>query len=219
MDIHATSAPRGKRCTRCLCCDAIVVFAGEALCAACDDGTHLDLSEQRTHAQIETVSDGSGNVLEVSEVVHSYSPLTTESEDSMNRVHSAHSRGTRVSADVIAAIQREDASISNLALARKYGISDFSVGKYRRQAGIKSTAKPGKHRAAGSVTAAHTATQPRINIADDQPEPEKSLRLSRVIVNDKMLEAWWKQLSYARKTELFTGNYVIQLKGEVLCIA
>ena len=35
-----TMAPRGKRCSRCLCCDAIIVFEGEALCAACDDGTH-----------------------------------------------------------------------------------------------------------------------------------------------------------------------------------
>ena len=42
-----TVAPRGKRCTRCLCCEAVIVFDGESLCAACDDGTHPPFAEQR----------------------------------------------------------------------------------------------------------------------------------------------------------------------------
>jgi len=49
----AVPAPRGKRCTRCLCCMAVISFGGESLCEACDDGTHPPLPEARRAAAID----------------------------------------------------------------------------------------------------------------------------------------------------------------------
>jgi hypothetical protein len=44
------AASRGTRCTQCLCCDAVIVFEGEALCAACDEGIHPLLPESQAKA-------------------------------------------------------------------------------------------------------------------------------------------------------------------------
>ena len=60
------------------------------------------------------------------------------------------------------------------------------------------------------------AAKPAKKAAAPKPDPEpatepKALR-SRgpsTIVTDKILDAWWRQLSYEKKTELFTGNYII----------
>ncbi len=46
-DPITSSVLPGVRCKRCLCCDAEIVVFGEALCAACDDGTHAPLDGQR----------------------------------------------------------------------------------------------------------------------------------------------------------------------------
>jgi hypothetical protein len=40
-------------------------------------------------------------------------------------------------------------------------------------------------------------------------------RTAGTIISDKTLDAWWQQLSRAKKTELYTGNYVIKLEGVV----
>ena len=49
-DMSTSAAPKGKRCDRCLCCDGIIVFNEETLCAACDDGTHPALPERDRRA-------------------------------------------------------------------------------------------------------------------------------------------------------------------------
>lgn len=52
-----TAAPRGTRCSRCLCCDAVIIFDGEALCAACDDGTHPPLEERKPETLTSKIED------------------------------------------------------------------------------------------------------------------------------------------------------------------
>jgi hypothetical protein len=73
MDCYTEPAPRGKRCTRCLCCEAVIVFAGEALCAACDDDTHPALPEQPVH--FFTSSPGPDSL------IHSSTPSPVHSEE------------------------------------------------------------------------------------------------------------------------------------------
>jgi hypothetical protein len=47
----------------------------------------------------------------------------------------------------------------------------------------------------------------------------KEIRLQKppatILVNDKIVEAWWRQLSPDKKVELFASNYVIRLEGQV----
>jgi hypothetical protein len=79
MDCYTEPAPRGKRCTRCLCCDAVIVFAGEALCAACDDGTHPALPEQpRVSPALEDAFVAMGTSLGASEIRLCPSPANPE---------------------------------------------------------------------------------------------------------------------------------------------
>jgi hypothetical protein len=56
--------------------------------------------------------------------------------------------------------------------------------------------------------------QPETTDEIAQRAPKRS-QAAGTIVTDHILDAWWMQLSRAKKTELYTGNYVIKLEGTV----
>jgi len=140
-----SSAPIGKRCTRCLCCDAVIVFDGEALCAACDDGTHAPI-----HFTAEYKFPSPENQ---PQPVTRIEPIE---EESMPESHK-RKRGEPVPESIRLQIAAEDEHISNCALGRKYGISGVTVGYIRRA---------GKHNLAPSTAQTHT-TVISLNITED----------------------------------------------------
>ncbi|MHB1794622.1 MAG: hypothetical protein ACYCPO_06610 [Acidobacteriaceae bacterium] len=77
-------------------------------------------------------------------------------------IKSTHSRTTRISGEIRAAIIAADPSASHADLVRKYGISDVSVLGIRRKAGIvRVKSKPGPKPATSTVKKSHAVKKSR----------------------------------------------------------
>lgn len=142
----STAAPRGKRCTMCLCCDAVIEFAGELLCAACDDGTHPPPAEQRpaAGATVCGASTAAPATLEaIREMATAAAPAQPQPKGATVSTPSKNKPGTRITPETRRAILAAPPDESNGAVARRLGISDGSVWLIRKRAGIKSKAKSG----------------------------------------------------------------------------
>jgi hypothetical protein len=226
-DPHTIPAPRGKRCTRCLCCDAEIIFDGEALCAACDDGTHPALPEQRVSSQLSALSsqpnpepDTRANALVV---------RFNERDNSMTiRTRSVHPSGTQTVADtspaplptegymkrakpeIEEAIRKAgpDEPAGDLAARLKNDIGTvyYFRAKIRRQV-QKSGAKP--------VLAA------RNNNAERAKNGNAAQRATRAIaswpitlnVSVETMDKWFKSLPDELKATIFSNNYEFNLEG------
>jgi len=191
-DAVTTIAPRGKRCTRCLCCDAIIVFDGEALCAACDDGTHPPLAEQHTVEPFANASPlpPSTNEIEIGEKPMKVTPM------------------------LIKAIRESDLSESCRVVGERLGL-DMSVVQYYRTK-MRNKEKSGKpapdhpqHKSAERTASQTKATRigPGHALANTAQ--------ATFIVTDKIVDNWWRGLKLGDKAAIFGRNYVIRLEGSV----
>ena len=136
----------------------------------------------------------------------------------------------RIPEETKQAILAEPASLSNIEVARKYKVTDVTVGLYRRKAGIVSTARkkpypvipaaaPPSYQAPTAAAAKTPVTVRRVASGPaPKPEPTASnkLLLCRTIsitVTDEMLAAWWGSLSFDLKTHIFSQTYMTPFTG------
>jgi hypothetical protein len=201
----STAAPRGKRCTMCLCCDAVIEFAGELLCAACDDGTHPPPAEQRpaAGATVCGASTAAPATLEaIREMATAAAPAQPQPKGATVSTPSKNKPGTRITPETRRAILAAPPDESNGAVARRLGISDGSVWLIRKRAGIKSKAKSG--------------IRPLSIPAETKPEPAPDTALPiTMTVTERTLDAWWRGLPIRDKGAIFSGNYVIAVEESV----
>jgi hypothetical protein len=217
IDPVTSVAPPGKLCTRCLCCLAIIAFDGEFLCAACDDGTHPRLFKQRPTPPIALPPPQLRPILPPAPTPAKEPSMTFHKED-------VTKRRTIIDETVKAAILAADPSISNGALARKHGISDYFVANIRREAGIKSTAKPGSSptplQIAASLTTNAKATSGRTGkeVKGWIAEPDTKLPRSAAVtlnLGEETLNAWWINQTLERKAIIFGQFFEIRVEGIV----
>jgi len=231
----AVPAPRGKRCTRCLCCMAVISFGGESLCEACDDGTHPPLPEARRAAAIDLPAP-----------TLTLTPAPVLKEKPMT-ITSGRRSGKAIDPAIKAAVLAEPASVSNCDLARKYKITDVTIGTWRKAAGIKSLARGrGPDRRESAKGAASTLTLTPALAPTPTPTPTLTPALAApstaeaetfwtdgrdarsaqadappeevaatIQVNRAMLDGWWRRLSLSEKAALFTGELRIRVEGFV----
>ena len=189
---QSCNAPRGKRCTRCLCCDAVIGFDGEWLCAACDDGAHPPFSERPSQPELIVTPQPPSAAL---------APTPKE----------APIMASKVSDEIRAAILAEDSSVSNSELARRFGVSYYNVERVRAEAGIKSTAKPTGNPKPNNPQAKKSRR------AQAKHVPSKASKVSATpsLPNDlcitlktteNALDRWWNALSADFKAALFQAE-------------
>jgi hypothetical protein len=194
-----TLAPRGKRCSRCLCCMAVIAFDGEFLCDACDEGTHPALAEAKTLPPPQPQPAAIAAAPE-------------------SRIDMA-SKGIRTPDDVRAQIVAEGFSLSARALAEKYGVNDSTINLIRKEAGLRKSAakgagpKPGAHPQHKPARAAQTRRPAALALTAHR-EPDASLSVP-VTVNHRLLDSWFEHLPLDAKAALFVGNFAIPLLGTV----
>jgi hypothetical protein len=58
-------------------------------------------------------------------------------------------------------------------------------------------------------------TQGEIKQIERRGRAPKRSQAAGTIVNDRILDAWWNQLSRAQRIELYTSNRIIKLEGTV----
>jgi hypothetical protein len=186
-----TMAPPGKRCSRCPCHTAVIVFDGEALCAACDDGTHPAIVEQpATEPQPALTAEKSTEVESTM-----YEKLTYE----------------QIEAVLAAPVGEKPSSI-----ARRLGVNSHSV-EYHRSKQARARRKAFLE-AGGACEPSLDAALDAMKTVTFEPEPEPNLLRSCTValdVNEKTLDAWWAAQSLQAKAKLFGGNYVIRAEGFV----
>jgi hypothetical protein len=191
-DAVTSMAPRGKRCTRCLCCDAIIIFDGEALCAACDDGTHPPLAEQ-----------------------HAVKPLPTPPPlpPSTNEIEIGE-KPMKVTPALIKAIRESDFSESCRVVGDRLGL-DMSVVQYYRTK-MRNEEKSGKPAPAQPQhkLAERTASQIKATCVGSGHTLANSVEAT-ILVTDKICDNWWRSLKLGDKAAIFASNYVIRIEGSV----
>ena len=192
---HTTPAPRGKPCTRCLCCPAAIVFEGEALCEACDDGTHPPMPETALAAAPVPAAPAPAPQPEP----HQPEPPEPEKEKPMTTSHTYTDEQKE-------AIRSAPASESTRALARRLDLKTTTVHYHRKKAqrGV-APSKPGRKPGAGRA-AAHPAPQviPRQPVAPIDGEEVRAA-----------FDCWWNSLPLATKAGLFAHNFIIPVEGSV----
>jgi len=126
-------------------------------------------------------------------------------------------RRTIIDETVKAAILAADPSISN-------GVSDYFVANIRREAGIKSTAKPGSSptplQIAASLTTNAKATSGRTGkeVKGWIAEPDTKLPRSAAVtlnLGEETLNAWWINQTLERKAIIFGQFFEIRVEGIV----
>lgn len=128
----------GTKCEDCRCCDATDVLAGEPLCRACKLG--MSLCEKKR-------ASGNSPVAQMEALEMPRDPAT-EAQDTDWRARNTHGGArARVSEATIAAIRAEPSHLRNCAIARKYSVSEPTVGKYRRSP-LRPSEPPGARRKA-----------------------------------------------------------------------
>lgn len=210
-------APQGKNCTRCLCCPALISFEGELLCAACDDGTHPPLPEQRRTLPGSEIHGG--NLPIALKTERATAVPQPNAEKTMTKTVLQSKRGNinkRISEKVRQAICKEIPTISHRDLAAKYAISDVSVYYIRKAAGI---------RVQKQVIPAKTAAQPShsegsmpsagLTVRGLDPPATKPTVHVDFNVSEKYLDSWWASLSLEQKGRVFGGHFQITIEGWV----
>jgi hypothetical protein len=218
-----TVAPPGKRCSQCLCCEAIIAFDGEYLCDLCDAGTHPAAPEIKRAQAPPLTNEVPSNVYSIA--VHPEVPARKEFEAAL-MAHGAqvctaiqtaaappllekgdspmHPSGVgkkhEISDEIKAAVLASPTSELNGSLARKLGISAYKVSVIREKAGIRSTAKPG----GVSISSRKEKTS---RAKTTVPEPERASWPVEFEVSQKQLDAWWKGLPLDLQAGIFAANF------------
>jgi hypothetical protein len=214
-------AVRGKKCMRCLCCPAIIHFDGEDLCAACDDGTHPALPEQRPETRPELPPKAAFS--SPSPQLRPIAAPTPAKEIASMTILKPYYGGKEIDENIKAAILAADPSISNGALARQHGISDYFVGSIRRAAGIKSTAKPGNYNhLRPTASTSNRAAAPALSNGDGDlpislssaPSTVRTLPITLHLAAET-LDSWWALLPPERKAVIFGQFFEIRVEGTV----
>jgi transposase-like protein len=198
-------APRGKRCTQCLCCDAEIQFEGEFLCGPCDDGTHPPPAEVRA-AQPQPVPPSQSQAAATAAYPEKGTTMTTKTKGK---------GGKRTSEEVRAAILAEPASVSNCEVARRHGVSEPTARNIRLAAGIRSTATHGPRSAANPQPEAIAEQRERTSLVLAAHAPDGDSVTIPVKVNHRLLDSWFQPLSLETKAGLFADNYAIRVEGTV----
>lgn len=203
-------APPGKNCTECHCCPAVIAFGSELLCAACDDGSHPVMKQpaERTaeiHVAVPEIlaATSLGQLPAMTKAVEKTVRQQFRKEGPVTRNSNIYRNRTteEVRAQIIAA----DSTISHAALARQFDISDVTVYKIRREAGITVVKTPKEK------VEPKTRTQ-RI----ERTLPENSQTAAATfMVTAKTLDAWWAALPLEFKASIFAGNHVLRMEGFV----
>jgi hypothetical protein len=199
-------APRGKRCSRCLCCDAVIVFAGEALCAACDDDTHPALPERHNKFESDSANcpapeEGEATPTgSIARAATSSKPFTPQplKEEPM-----------KVTAAMKQTIRDADPNESNVSIGKRLSLTDGHVSYYRckmrNEAKNKKPAEP---------QAAHT--KPATGAVRVGPGHTLANTIQATfLVTDKIMDNWWRGLKLGDKAAIFAANYVIRVEGTV----
>jgi hypothetical protein len=198
-----TTAPApGTRCSMCLCCDAVILFAGEALCAACDDGTHPG-----SPAGIRLKSESAPPPQP------SAAPALEPKKKASMAPRIGRNLSRRIEPEIRRAIAEADSSISNSKLAHQYGISDYLVKTIRGNVLKSESAFENILDGVSLPMAAASTAEPELRATTTGHE----LRAALVILSvpERTIDAWWDSLDLEGKAALFTANYKIQVEGFV----
>jgi hypothetical protein len=173
-----TAAPAGKRCTQCLCCEAVIVFEGEALCAACDDGTHPPLPESRPAPLPDPPEQECATPAP--------KPEPESRKVSMRRL----------TPDEIAAIQAAPLSESTAALSRRLGLSDKAVSYQRlvfqrkqKSGSVKQVAEQRVNAESGPTTDVNIHVAPHADSASAAEFIRANAHAIRVAINEQIATA------------------------------
>ena len=203
-DPITSMAPRGKRCTRCLCCDAVIVFDGEALCATCDDGTHAPLHE--LHNKFES---GAANCPAQEEgeatPTGSIARAATSPKPSNSQPLKEQQMRNRVTDEQKQQIADSSPEESCGSIGKRLGLPTTTV-VYQREMILQR---------AGAVGNKPAKKKPEVSRVKSSEKLAPREASATFLVTDKTVDAWWSRLPLGKKAEIFAGNYVIRLEGAV----
>jgi len=203
-----TVAPRGKRCSACLCCAAVIVFSGEALCAACDDGTHPALPE--SHNKFEP---GSANcpAQEEGEATPTGSIARAATSSEPSNAKPLKEAQMKVTPELKQLIREAGPDESCASIAKRLGMKPGTVwwhrNEIRKERNRKDLAKV-KEAGLSKAISLSAPTLSRIVRPDLAVE-------ARFLVADKIVDNWWRGLKLGDKAAIFSANYVIRVEGTV----
>jgi hypothetical protein len=240
--ITRAAAP-GTRCAQCLCCDAEIVVdldgKREALCAACDDGTHPELTPHQPHppALGRAPLAMPGPKPEKEAPMGKRSSLTPEQIRAIRDAgydETALQLGERlgVSAKIIEYQRRNFGKKppaprgrkSSLTPEQMVAIGDAGYNESARaigeRLGVSAKIVDSQRRRFGRSNlkaALEPANGPKFSPVHD-PMAELALPRSASItlsVPEKTLDAWWASLDLDGKAALFTANYKFRIEGTI----
>jgi len=184
---------------------AVIAFENEYLCAACDDGTHPPPPE--------AVSSRAFAEATVASLCNppSANPTPEPLKENTMTIVSGRTQGTRISEEIRQSILAESPSVSHADLARKYGITDVSVGAIRRAAGIKKikAEKPAKAPKAYKPM----NMEPRGWVPEPEPQMPREVVGVTLNLSETTLYAWWNSQPISRKGSIFATHFDIRIEG------
>jgi hypothetical protein len=182
------AASRRTRCTQCLCCDAVIVFEGEALCAACDEGTHPLLPESQAKAS---------------------EPKTESRKVSMKRLTPDEI------AAIQAAPASESTSALARRLGLNLPAVSYQRLVFQRKQGKAVHAQHAAQPRAEIPASQPTEPEGADWIPEPEPVPPPAPQTARVVfsLRQEQLDAWWGSLTIEGKASLFAANLSAEIGG------
>jgi hypothetical protein len=180
--------PHETRCADCGCCPATVFAAGVPICLECDAGEPCKGTKKLNATTCNTMQQAAAS----NEVAKH------EAEEEPVTIVSGRKRGKRIPDDVRAQIMAEPDSISHVAVARKYGVTDVTVGVIRGRKGrvTRKTAAP------SPVKTAKAATTKVVKIQPPQVKISTPV-IGKISISAEVSEAganaWWQSLTLEQK--------------------
>jgi hypothetical protein len=181
----------------------VIVFDGEALCAACDDGTHPALPDQCPHRQEEDEMR-LGRRKATEEIIRAIQEADPQMPDSKL------ARQLGVTPRVVAYHRNESPGI--------HAIEAVDSPHERRP-----RTKPGIRVRLKKLSADFEPATQQTPADDWIPEPDPippaaafaHVRTVHLAVDEKTFDAWWAQQSIDMKAVIFSGHFVIRVEGTV----
>jgi hypothetical protein len=178
----------------------VIVFDGEALCAACDAGTHPPLPDDTlSNFRCSVVPVLRGSKLAQSLLLNIQQPIEEKS--------------MKVTPEMKQAIRDADPRESCRSIGQRLGLSGSAVDYHRGLLGkVAKSKKPAKAKDKDKKPAKATDTSAsRIGPGHALANTAQAT----FIVTDAIVDAWWKGLTLGDKAALFARNYVIRVEGSI----
>lgn len=200
--------PEGVMCVDCGCCRAKLYVGNDPICWACDAGNHPSARlESKPVAPISIPPIR----LEPVERIKCEEKQVNDQQQSNDR---RGGRTSRIPDEIRAKILAEPANVSNVALGRKYGISDPTVWKIRHDAGIKSTAVRSGHKATPKPERAIEKKRTNGHAAALASITTASSKVSiTVLVDEVSADQYWHRLTLDQKA----ATIELQMQAIVDC--